>query len=117
MIGVAFAVHATRNATLIELQAVMMGIFGSGLLGLFLLGFTTKSSNASAAIATGLTLAFVIAWLGLSQVESFRPWWPHELWLAVLANLMLFAIGSCGDRVYQFFQRGSVQSTSRESIE
>lgn len=95
VIGIAFVVHSVRTTTLIELQAVMMGIFGSGLLGLFLLGFATRASNQSAAIATLLTIGLVAGWLTLAQSEDAKTWMPHDLWLGVVANVFLFMMGLC----------------------
>jgi len=95
MIVIAIIVRSTRTNTLIEMQAVFLGVFGSGLLGIFLLAFATKTSNQAAAVATTLTIVLVIVWLTLSQIESIQPWWPHELWLGVVANqfLFFFALG------------------------
>jgi SSS family solute:Na+ symporter len=97
VMGVAIVVHDVRQTTLIELQAVMLGIFGSGLLGLFLLGFATRTSNQAAAIATAATIALVLGWLALAHQTPVRSWWPHNLWLGVVANLFLFATGLCWD--------------------
>jgi SSS family solute:Na+ symporter len=95
MIIIALVIRGTRTDTLIELQAVFLGVFGSGLLGIFLLAFATKTSNQAAAVATILTIVLVVAWLTLAQIETIQSWWPHELWLGVVANLFLFffAIG------------------------
>ena len=90
---VALLIHAIRTATLQELHAVVVGILGSGLLGLFLLGFATHVSNGAAAIATGVTIAVVTAWLVLTQFETVAIRMPHALWLGVAANLILFLLG------------------------
>jgi SSS family solute:Na+ symporter len=81
VVGIALVVHDARTKTLIELQAVMLCIFGSGLLGLFLLGFTTRASNQAAAIATLSTIGLVAGWLTLAEFDEVAAWLPHELWL------------------------------------
>jgi SSS family solute:Na+ symporter len=105
MITIALVIRSTRTMTLIELQAIVLGVFGSGLLGIFILGFATRTSNQAAAFATAMTIVMVIGWLILAQIDFFRPWWPHELWIGVVGNVFIFLLGISWDIVRRFIRR------------
>lgn len=105
MITIAFIIRSTRTMTLIELQAIVLGLFGSGLLAIFLLGFVTRTSKQAAAFATATTIVMIIAWLILARIDSIRPWWPHELWIGVVGNLFLFVVALGWDSVRRFMGR------------
>lgn len=93
MIGIAFYIHLTRSQALQELQNILTAIFGSGLAGLFLLGFCTRRARYLPVLAaTGVMIAGVIAWLVLARTPMGARL-PHPLWLAVFTNVFVFALG------------------------
>ncbi len=100
MMGLAILIHYLRTKTLNEIQHVFSIVCGSGLLGLFLLGFATLRAYSKAAlIATVCTVIGVAAWLFLGTdkaVEQFPQLEgsvPHILWIGVFANIFIFAVG------------------------
>ena len=100
MMGLAILIHYLRTKTLNEIQHVFSIVCGSGLLGLFLLGFATLRAYSKAAlIATVCTVIVVAAWLFLGTdkaVEQFPQLEgsvPHILWIGVFANIFIFATG------------------------
>ena len=99
MIGVAMVIHFTRTKTLVEINAVFIGVFGSGLLAIFLLGFATKRATSNATlIATACTLVGVTIWLfldsdiGAKTFPQFEGKLPHKLWINVFSNMFLFVL-------------------------
>lgn len=93
MIVVAVYIHSSRTQALQELQNILTAIFGSGLAGLFLLGFCTRRARYLPVLAaTGAMLAGVIAWLILART-AWGARLPHPLWLAVFTNIFVFALG------------------------
>ena len=99
MIGVAMVIHFTRTKTLVEINAVFIGVFGSGLLAIFLLGFATKRATSKATlIATAFTLVGVTIWLfldsdiGAKTFPQFEGKLPHKLWINVFSNMFLFVV-------------------------
>lgn len=102
MIGLALFIHLYRGETLNDLQNVMIYIFGSGLLGIFLLGFLTrKVGNTAVFTSMIVTVVLVIFWLLLSS-HAFAQRYPDIaarvpdlFWLPVHSNLFLMALAYC----------------------
>lgn len=93
MIAIAIYIHHTRSQALQELQNILTAIFGSGLAGLFLLGFCTRRARyLSVLSATALMLIGVVTWLVLDH-GLIGITMPHPFWLAVFTNIFVFAAG------------------------
>jgi SSS family solute:Na+ symporter len=93
MILTAFWIYYSRTTTLQELQNIFSAIFGSGLLGIALLGFLTRRAhNVAVLVSTALMILGVIIWLILDH-SIYAGHLPHELWLAVFTNIFVFAVG------------------------
>ena len=101
MIGSGLLIHALRTAEGVEdVQTKLLSIFGGGLLGLFLLGLLTRrATGRSTAVATGVSVVLVTAWVGLSSSVA-ADWFPglHErvldtFWVGGVANPLLFGLG------------------------
>jgi len=100
MIVTALLIHHTRTTALQELQAIFLSFFGSGLPGLFLLGYTTRRAQSMPSlIAMGCMAAGVILWLflasdaGLAVFPQVNGRMPHNLWLGVFSNIFVFSLG------------------------
>jgi SSS family solute:Na+ symporter len=95
MILTALYIHQSRTTTLQELQNILTAIFGSGLAGIFLLGFATRRARyIPVLLAIALMLAGVLAWLILDRT-ALKDQMPHDLWLAVFTNVFVFVVGYC----------------------
>ena len=100
MIVTALYIHHNRTTALQELQAIFLAIFGSGLPGLFLLGFLTRRARSIPAIISILCMILsVILWLfitsetGAAVVPRIAGKMPHNLWIGVFSNIFVFALG------------------------
>ena len=100
MIGTALFIHYARTTTLQELQVMLLAIFGSGLPGLFLLGFlTTRARSLPSLAAMLLMLAGVAGWVWLGSdmaavsFPGLRERLPHLFWLYMFSNVFVFAVG------------------------
>ncbi len=74
--GIALAMISVRSA--LDAWWTLAGVFGGGMLGLFLLGFLSRRTTSRAALAAVLTGVVVILWMSLS------PNWTG--WLVVLRS-------------------------------
>lgn len=93
MVTVALYIHHSRTHALQELQNILTAIFGSGLAGLFLLGFATRRARYLPVVAALiLMLAGVIVWLVLARTV-LEDQMPHPLWLAVFTNVFVYVAG------------------------
>lgn len=116
MIGLALVIHCCRVTTIVEAQQVFNIVCGSGLLGLFLLGFATKTANNKGAIAgIVLTIFGVIIWLVLDRKIEM----PHKLWIGVFANIFVFVTGYLISLLFKRREQKnlSVQGQQESSIE
>ena len=100
MISAALIIHFTKTQTLNDLQALAYALTSGGLLGLFMLGLLTKKADSrSALIAAILTFAGLCFWLfvksplGAKLIPALSVKWPHDFWLNIFTNVILFASG------------------------
>lgn len=106
-IFIAIWIHAVRTQTLQDLQATGAMVFSAGLFGLFLLGFfSARTGRRSALLATGCTIALVIAWVILNStpVQSAYPelsgWIPDTFWVPVISNILLPTLALLFSRIF-----------------
>lgn len=100
MIFVALYIHWARTQTLNDIFALMTCILGGGILGLFMLGFLTKSvGNMAAMIATATTFLGVCFWtfvksgLGQKILPELHAVMPDPFWMPLVTNFYLFTAG------------------------
>jgi SSS family solute:Na+ symporter len=67
-IGIAFAMISVKSV--LDVWWVLAGIFGGGMLGLFLLGYLSRRSNSRAALGGVTAGVLVILWMSLSPKLS-----------------------------------------------
>jgi len=74
--GVAIAMISVRNA--LDAWWSLAGIFGGGMLGLFLLGFLSRHVSSRAAFSGVVVGMLVILWMSLSPRWSWMPGGMHS---------------------------------------
>lgn len=100
MIGVALAIHFARTQTLADLHLMVISMLAGGILGLFLLGFLTRSVDSTAAmVATACTALGVGVWMFLGSAvgrhlfPALAESVPNLFWVNVISTLFLFGLG------------------------
>jgi SSS family solute:Na+ symporter len=105
VLGTLVALAMIRAKTVLDVWWELAGIFGGGILGLFLLGFISKRvTNSSALLATVIgTLA--ILWLSLSPrfSEAWAAWRSpfHSFMVVVIGTLTILLVGLGASRLRQ----------------
>ncbi|HEY1173898.1 MAG TPA: sodium:solute symporter [Verrucomicrobiae bacterium] len=72
IIGTAMALFMIQSASVLDLWWKLAGVFGGGMLGLFLLGFISKKATKVAALAGTVVGVLVIMWM------TFTPLFPER---------------------------------------
>jgi solute:Na+ symporter, SSS family len=84
------ALAMIRVKSVLDVWWDLAGVFGGGLLGLFLLGFISRrTTNAAAAIGTGAGVALIL-WMTFSKQ---RPEWFGG-WASPFHNLLVIVFGT-----------------------
>ncbi len=101
------ALAMTRAETILDVWWQLAGIFSSGILGLFLLGFISRRVGSRlAAFSVALGVA-VILWATLSQTDHWPTQWDvirnpfNNLLTIVLGTITILALGLGGSLVWR----------------
>lgn len=83
--------------SLLDVWWELSGIFTAGMLGIFILGFISKTTRNTEAIAAAIVGALVIAWMSFSymlpdEYDKFRSPF-HKNMIIVIGTLSIFFIG------------------------
>lgn len=97
MIGMAFGVAMIGVKSILDLWWELSGIFAGGMLGLFLLGFISKKTKNSEAMAATIVGLAVILWMALSYLipeeYAFLKNTLHANMIIVVGTLVIFLVG------------------------
>jgi SSS family solute:Na+ symporter len=88
--GTGAALAMTRAQGALDVWWTLAGIFGGGMLGLFLLGFLSKHAGNRAAMAGVGAGVLVILWMTLSPRSAM---WP-EAWRSPFHNFLVIVFGT-----------------------
>lgn len=90
LVGTAFALAMVNVKSVLDAWWLLAGIFGGGMLGLFLLGFVSRPNNGRAALTGLLAGVLVILWMSLS------PRWTGALarWRSPFHGFLIIVLGT-----------------------
>lgn len=96
MIGGAIVLHKMQNTTLQDSATILTALTAGGLLGIYMLGFFTKTGNDTSILAGIICTMTFTLWMTLTSMgwipESLRA--PiHSYYAGILGHILMFVVG------------------------